>query len=79
MFIVKTVLISGKSFLNTIEYLDGKTNEWTTFVPKGNYEFQCKRAPRNRRNSRKSVSEDSSSRKQSIDQDKLEAPPNGDA
>jgi hypothetical protein len=25
---------SGKTFLNSIEYLDEKTNEWTTFVPK---------------------------------------------
>lgn len=24
----------GKTFLNSIEYLDEKTNEWTTFVPK---------------------------------------------
>lgn len=24
---------SGKTFLNTIEYLDPETNEWTTFVP----------------------------------------------
>lgn len=24
---------SGKTFLNTIEYLDAETNEWTTFVP----------------------------------------------
>jgi hypothetical protein len=25
---------AGKTFLNSIEYLDEKTNEWTTFVPK---------------------------------------------
>jgi hypothetical protein len=24
----------GKTFLNSIEYLDEKTSEWTTFVPK---------------------------------------------
>lgn len=24
----------GKSFLNSIEYLDEKSNEWTAFVPK---------------------------------------------
>lgn len=28
-------LFPGKTFLNSIEYLDEKTNEWTTFVPKG--------------------------------------------
>jgi hypothetical protein len=28
------VLFVGKTFLNSIEYLDEKTNEWTTFVPK---------------------------------------------
>lgn len=27
-------LFVGKTFLNSIEYLDEKTNEWTTFVPK---------------------------------------------
>jgi len=27
-------LFVGKNFLNSIEYLDEKTNEWTTFVPK---------------------------------------------
>jgi len=27
-------LFLGKTFLNSIEYLDEKTNEWTTFVPK---------------------------------------------
>lgn len=27
-------LFAGKTFLNSIEYLDEKTNEWTTFVPK---------------------------------------------
>jgi hypothetical protein len=27
-------LFPGKTFLNSIEYLDEKTNEWTTFVPK---------------------------------------------
>lgn len=26
-------LYIGKSFLNTIEYLDLTTNEWTTFIP----------------------------------------------
>lgn len=25
---------SGKNFLNSIEYLDANSNEWTTFVPK---------------------------------------------
>lgn len=25
---------SGKNFLNSIEYLDIHTNEWTTFIPK---------------------------------------------
>lgn len=25
---------SGKNFLNTIEYLDINSNEWTTFIPK---------------------------------------------
>jgi hypothetical protein len=29
-----TFLVVGKTFLNSIEYLDEKTNEWTTFVPK---------------------------------------------
>jgi hypothetical protein len=27
-------LFVGKNFLNSIEYLDEKTNEWTTFIPK---------------------------------------------
>lgn len=27
-------MFAGKTFLNSIEYLDEKTNEWTTFVPK---------------------------------------------
>jgi hypothetical protein len=31
---VFSVLFVGKTFLNSIEYLDEKTNEWTTFVPK---------------------------------------------
>ncbi|KAL1501193.1 hypothetical protein ABEB36_006569 [Hypothenemus hampei] len=49
---------SGKTFLNTIEYLDLKTNEWTTFIPKGTCEGISRRKPRSRRNSRKSVSEE---------------------
>lgn len=28
------VFITGKTFLNSIEYLDEKTDEWTTFSPK---------------------------------------------
>jgi hypothetical protein len=31
---VKCLIFPGKNFLNSIEYLDEKTNEWTTFVPK---------------------------------------------
>ncbi|XP_030766693.1 influenza virus NS1A-binding protein-like isoform X2 [Sitophilus oryzae] len=50
---------SGKTFLNTIEYLDSKSNEWTTFIPKGTCEAITRRKPRSRKNSRKSVSEDS--------------------
>lgn len=57
-------------FLNTIEYLDEKTNEWTTFVPKENYDIHYRRRSRNRRNSRKSVSEESN-RKPSIDIDSI--------
>ncbi|KAH1006398.1 hypothetical protein HUJ05_007137 [Dendroctonus ponderosae] len=49
---------SGKTFLNTIEYLDPKSNEWTTFIPKGTCDAIARRKPRSRRNSRKSVSED---------------------
>ncbi|XP_050293521.1 influenza virus NS1A-binding protein homolog isoform X2 [Anthonomus grandis grandis] len=49
---------SGKAFLNTIEYLDPKSNEWTTFVPKGTCEAIARRKPRSRKNSRKSISED---------------------
>lgn len=49
--------ISGKTFLNTIEYLDENTNEWTTFVPKDNAELSLLRS-RSRTNSRRSVSED---------------------
>lgn len=26
---------NGKAFLNTVEFLDGRTNEWTSFVAKG--------------------------------------------
>ncbi|CAH1978888.1 unnamed protein product [Acanthoscelides obtectus] len=48
---------SGKTFLNTIEYLDTTTNEWTTFIPKGTCDIPQKRRPRNRRNSRRSISE----------------------
>ncbi|KAF5291930.1 hypothetical protein FQA39_LY14162 [Lamprigera yunnana] len=49
----------GKSFLNTIEYLDQNSNEWTTFIPKGSIDVSYHRKPRNRRNSaRKSISED---------------------
>lgn len=29
-----SVTFAGKTFLNSIEYLDEDTNEWTTFVPK---------------------------------------------
>lgn len=54
----------GKNFLNTIEYLDDKANEWTTFIPKGPCDFVSRRKPRSRKNSRKSMSEDS--RKQSF-------------
>ncbi|XP_076268203.1 influenza virus NS1A-binding protein-like isoform X2 [Rhynchophorus ferrugineus] len=50
---------SGKTFLNTIEYLDSKSNEWTTFIPKGTCDAISRRKPRSRKNSRKSVSEDS--------------------
>lgn len=50
---------SGKTFLNTIEYLDPKSNEWTTFIPKGTCDAIARRKPRSRKNSRKSVSEDS--------------------
>lgn len=28
------ILFEGKAFLNSIEYLDEKTDEWTTFMPK---------------------------------------------
>lgn len=51
----------GKTFLNTIEYLDLKTNEWTTFIPKGTCDLLLKKKPRTRRNSRKSISEDKKS------------------
>lgn len=44
--------------MNTFEYLDLKTNEWTTFIPKGSCDILLKRKPRSRKNSRKSVSED---------------------
>ncbi|CAH1126183.1 unnamed protein product [Ceutorhynchus assimilis] len=50
---------SGKAFLNTIEYLDPKSNEWTTFIPKGTCDAISRRKPRSRKNSRKSISEDS--------------------
>lgn len=30
--------VSGKTFLNSIEYLDEKTDEWTTFSPSNNEE-----------------------------------------
>lgn len=26
--------VTGKTFLNTIEYLDANSKEWTTFIPK---------------------------------------------
>lgn len=55
------VFVAGKAFLNTFEYLDLKTNEWTTFIPKGSCEILLKKKPRSRRNSRKSVSEDKKS------------------
>nr|CAI5827801.1 unnamed protein product [Callosobruchus analis] len=48
---------SGKTFLNTIEYLDTTTNEWTTFIPKGTCDIPQRRKPRNRRSSRRSISE----------------------
>lgn len=47
--------------MNTIEYLDLKSNEWTTFVPKGSCDGLIKRKPRSRKNSRKSVSEEKKS------------------
>lgn len=49
---------SGKTFLNTIEYLDENTNEWTTFVPKDNADLSLLRS-RSRTSSRISFSEDS--------------------
>lgn len=70
--------VLGKTFLNTIEYLDEKTNEWTTFVPKSNYDFHSRRKSRNRRNSRKSTSEDNN-RIQNVEQEmeSTEGSPNG--
>lgn len=59
--IILWINLAGKTFLNTIEYLDLKTNEWTTFVPKGTWDLLLKKKPRTRRNSRKSVSEDKKS------------------
>ncbi|KAF2892512.1 hypothetical protein ILUMI_13656 [Ignelater luminosus] len=53
---------SGKSFLNTIEYLDQNSNEWTTFVPKVADASNHPRKPRGRKNSRKSISEDTSNK-----------------
>lgn len=47
--------------MNTIEYLDQNSNEWTTFVPRTTSESSTTRKkPRSRRNSRKSVSEETS-------------------
>nr|CAI5821101.1 unnamed protein product [Callosobruchus analis] len=39
------------------EYLDTTTNEWTTFIPKGTCDIPQRRKPRNRRSSRRSISE----------------------
>lgn len=58
MFLSQYIIFTGKTFLNTFEYLDLKTNEWTTFIPKGSCDMLLKRKPRSRKNSRKSVSED---------------------
>ena len=36
---VNHFIISGKSFLNTVEYLDPFTDEWTTFIPVDKIDF----------------------------------------
>lgn len=49
--------MTGKTFLNTIEYLDEKTDEWTTFVPKDDTDLLFLKS-RSRTNSKRSLAEE---------------------
>ena len=51
---IKYFLLSGKTFLNTIEYLDSKTMEWTTFTPKP-IGYKSKRSIRSRGTSQEEI------------------------
>lgn len=77
MGVLKFGQFVGKSFLNTIEYLDQNSNEWTTFIPKISGELGSHKKSRSRRNSaRKSISEEAN-KTISMDKQLKESPVNG--